>query len=224
MEVKLNKRLQKVADLVLENKNIIDVGCDHALLSIYLVQNKKAQYLIASDIKSGPLEHARENCKKYKVLNKINLKLGAGIETIEDNIDTIVISGMGGLNMVGILKYCPSKYKNVDTIILSPNSDTNIVRKEICKLGFFIEEEELVKEKNIIYPVIRFKRGKKRYSYSDYLYGPILIEKYNPLFVEYMKKEKTTKEKLLKVLPKKYFEKRLKLKKDLKYIGKILEK
>ena len=222
MNVKLNNRLLTVASLVEENKKIIDIGCDHAFLSIYIVQNKSPLKVIASDINEGPLMHAKENIKKYKVENKIKVKLGNGIEPIEEDIDTIIISGMGGLNMVGILKYYPKKYKNVNTIILSPNSDTNILRKEICKLGFYIDEELLVKEKNIIYPVIRFKRGKKKYSYTEYLYGPILIKNQNELFKEYLIKEKTTKEKLLEVLPKKYFEKRIILKKELKAINKIL--
>ena len=222
MKVKLNNRLLKVASLVDEQRNIIDIGCDHAFLSIYLVQNKKTLKVIASDIKEGPLKHAKENIKKYGVNYEIKVKLGMGIEPIEDDIDTIIISGMGGLNMVGILKYYPSKYQNVDTIILSPNSDTNIVRKEICKLGFYIDEELLVKENNIIYPIIKFKRGKKKYKYRDCLYGPKLIEKKDNLFKEYMQKEKQTKEKLLAVLPKKYLKKRIQLKKELKIINKIL--
>lgn len=222
MSIKLNNRLQTVASLVDNDKKIIDIGCDHALLSIYLVQNKNPLKVIASDINEGPLLHAKENIKKYKLDNKIKTKLGNGIEPIEDDIDTIIISGMGGLNMIGILKYEPSKYKNVKTIILSPNSDTDILRKEICKLGFYIEDEVLVKEKNIIYPVIKFERGKRKYKYKDYLFGPVLIEKRDPLFIEYIQKEKTTKEKLLAVLPKKYFEKRFKLKKELKIIEKII--
>lgn len=222
MKVKLNNRLQKVANFVTKDRSIIDVGCDHALLSIYLVQNQEPKKVIASDIKEGPLEHAKENLKKYNVENKIKVKLGPGIELIEEDIDTIIISGMGGLNMIGILKYTPSKYKNVDTIILSPNSDTDKVRSEICKLGFHIEDETLVSDKNIIYPVIYFKRGKKKYKYHEYLYGPILIQKQEPLFLEYMKKEKIKKEKLIEVLPKKYFQKRMQLKKELKVISKII--
>lgn len=222
MNIKLNNRLQAVATLVDNNKKIIDIGCDHAHLSIYLMQTKTPLKMIASDINEGPLLHAKENIKKYKLEDKIKTKLGSGIEPIENDIDTIIISGMGGLNMIGILKYQPYKYKNVSTIILSPNSDTSILRKEICKLGFYIKDELLVKEKNIIYPVIKFERGKRKYQYRDYLFGPVLIEKCDQLFMEYIQKEKTTKEKLLAVLPKKYFEKRLKLKKELKIINKII--
>lgn len=222
MNVKLNNRLEKVASFVDEDRSIIDVGCDHALLSIYLVQNHEVRKIIASDIKEGPLNGARENIKKYKLEEKIKIKLGPGIEPIEDDINTIIISGMGGLNMIGILKYNSFKYKNVDTIILSPNSDTDKVRREICKLGFYIKKEALVKEKNIIYPVILFTRGKKKYHYKDYLYGPVLLQEKNPLLIEYLSKEQLKKQKLLEVLPTKYLKKRRQLKKELNIISKFI--
>lgn len=223
MKVKLNNRLMAVASLIPKQSSLIDIGCDHALLSIYVAQNLEPRKVIASDIKEGPLEHAKANIKKYQVENKIKIKLGKGVEPIEEDIDTIVISGMGGLNMIGILKYEKEKYKNVNTLILSPNSDTKEIRKEICKLGFYMEEEKLVKENHIIYLVIRFQRGKRNYHQTDYLYGPILIRKQDSLFLEYMNKEREKKEKLLQVLPKKYLEKKWKLKHELKMITKIMK-
>ena len=49
--MKINNRLRSVASLVSCNTSIIDVGCDHALLSIYLYLNKENVKVIASDIK-----------------------------------------------------------------------------------------------------------------------------------------------------------------------------
>ena len=186
MKVKLNNRLLAVASLISKNASIIDIGCDHAFLSIYVAQNLEPKKVIASDIKVGPLEQAKINIQKYQVAGKIQIKLGSGIEPIEEDIDTIIISGMGGLNMIGILKYHPEKYKNVDTLILSPNSDIPEVRKEICKLGFYIEEEKLVKENHIIYLVLRFQRGKRKYQTKDYIYGPILRKRKSALWIEYL--------------------------------------
>ena len=40
INVKLSKRLKAIADLVDKDSKIIDVGCDHALLDIYLLKNK----------------------------------------------------------------------------------------------------------------------------------------------------------------------------------------
>ena len=85
-----------------------------------------------------------------------------------------------------------------------------------------IQEEILVKENNIIYPIIVFERGKKKYRDKDYLFGPILLEKKDTLFLEHIKKETIKKEKLLEVLPKKYIKKRLELKKELHLISKIM--
>lgn len=222
MQIKLNKRLEAVASFVDNNRSIIDIGCDHAFLSIYIALNNSPKKVIASDNKEGPLEGAKENLKQYGVSEAVKLKLGNGVDPIEEDIDTIVISGMGGLNMIGILKYKRNLYKNVDTIILSPNSDCDFVRCEICKLGFYIEDEKLVKDNKFIYPVIRFKRGKKKYKKIEYILGPVLLSKKEKIFVEYLEKEKETKEKILSLLPKKYFRKKIQLKRELKEIKKIL--
>ncbi len=222
MKVKLNHRLETVASCVEKNTNVIDIGCDHALLDIYLIQNNRCNYIIASDNKIGPVNQATANVKKYNI-DKIKIKLGNGVEPIEDNIDTIIISGMGGLNIVGILKYHTKLYKQVDTLILSPNSDAEILRKEISNLGFHITNEKLVKENNIVYQVIVFKRGKKHYTRAKLLFGPILINNKSELFMEYIKNNKQAKETLLKILPKKYYRKRFRLKKDIKLINKLLD-
>ena len=123
MQVKINKRLETVASFIEENSKIIDVGCDHALLDIYVVNKYKNVTAIASDNKEGPLEGAKENVKKYHLEEKIKLKLGNGIETIEEDVDTIIISGMGGLNMIGIffqviLFYYLQKLRNLQFFLV----------------------------------------------------------------------------------------------------------
>lgn len=220
--MKLSKRLETVAQLVEKNRSIIDIGCDHALLSIYVALNKNPKKVIASDNKKGPLDGALDNVNKYKVSDKVKVKLGDGVLPIESDIDTIIISGMGGMNIVGILKYRTDLFPQVDTIILSPNTDSDFVRREICKLGFYIDLEKLVKDNKIIYPIIRFKRGKKHYKRIEYILGPILIKRKEELFIEYLNNQKNTKTKILEIMPKKYIFKRLQLKKELKEINKIL--
>ena len=39
--MKISKRLKAISDFITDNSNVIDVGCDHALLDIYLFNNKK---------------------------------------------------------------------------------------------------------------------------------------------------------------------------------------
>ena len=221
-KVNINKRLEMIAFKIPDNRSVIDVGCDHALLGIYLVLNKKNIKVIASDINEGPLVKARENIKKYCVEEQIKIKLGNGIDTIEEGIDTIVISGMGGLNMVGILKYKTHLLKNVSTIVLSPNNYTKEVRQEITKLGYHIVDEDLVEDKGIIYPVIVFEKGKKHYRKQDYIYGPVLLKQRSTLFKKYLERELLTKQTILKSMPKKYIERRIVLKREVKSLEKLL--
>lgn len=109
--MKINERLKKVGDLVDTNSSILDIGCDHALLDIYLVKEDKIKKAVASDIKEGPLKNAKENIKKYKLEKKIDIKLGNGLDTYTDDIDTVVVSGMGGRTIIGIFKYKPKIVK-----------------------------------------------------------------------------------------------------------------
>lgn len=220
--MKLNKRLETIALKIKENAQVLDVGCDHALLDIFLVLQNKNIRAVASDIKEGPIEKAKENIKKYNLENQIKTRIGPGIQTIDENIDTVVISGMGGLNMIGILKYYPNLLKNVKTIILSPNNYPKEVRKEITKLGYFIKDEELVEENNFIYPILIFEKGKKKYKEKEYAYGPILLEKKTPLLKKYLEEQKNSKMTILKLLPKKYFKRKIELKKEIKDLKKII--
>ena len=53
--MKLSKRLQVVASFIPDNSSLLDVGCDHALLDIFLMQTKKNIQIMASDINPNPL-------------------------------------------------------------------------------------------------------------------------------------------------------------------------
>lgn len=214
--MKLNDRLLAVSQFVCPNDSVIDVGCDHAFLSIYLMEHHLAKKVIASDNKEGPLQQAEKNIKMHHLEDKIKVQLSDGIKKIDEDTDTIVISGMGGYLMIGICKYLPDTLKQIKTVILSPNSDVASVRREFVKMGYFIDKELLVEEKGIIYPILRFQKGYKHYTKEDYLLGPLLRHEKNPLFMELNEREIKQKELLLSLLPKKNWMKKWKIKKELK--------
>ena len=149
--MKINERLKKIGDLVEANSVCLDVGCDHALLDIYLVKRNKNIKAIASDIAEGPLEQAKRNIKRERLDGEIEVRLGSGFNTYSDDIDTIIISGMGGRNIIGICKENPKVLKKVKTIILSPNNYQEDVKRYLCKNGFYISNEEFVRDKKFIY-------------------------------------------------------------------------
>lgn len=222
--MKINDRLKVIGDLVEANSFCLDVGCDHAFLDIYLVGRNENIRAIASDVKEGPLNHAKQNIKKHHLEDKIECRLGNGLDTYTDNVDTIIISGMGGRSMIGIFKNHLEVLKKVDTIILSPNNYQTDVKKFLCKHHFYLHDEELVKEGKFIYQILVFKKGKKKYSKKEYFFGPVLLEKKGKLFMEYYQRELMSKEILIKMLPKNYRWKKFLTRREIKMIKEEIEK
>lgn len=190
---KLSRRLEVVASYVRDNSKVIDIGCDHGFLSIFLAKKYDNIKIIASDINENALGNAIENINKMNLQDKIDVRLGNGLDVISAlEIDTIVISGMGTNTIVGILKYSRDKLTCVKDIIVQSNTDLYFLRKNITSLGYYIEDETLVLDKNIIYTVIKFSKGKKRYSYKELYLGPILLLKNDDLFKMKCRKELDT--------------------------------
>ena len=218
---KLSKRLEVVASYIDDNSKIIDIGCDHGLLSIYLAKKYKNIKVIASDINANALNNAINNIKKEHLEDIIDIRLGSGLNVVEPNeIDTIVISGMGANTIVGILKYSTNKLKNVKNIIIQSNTDLYFLRKNVTKLGYYIEDESLVEESNIIYTVIKFTKGRKRYNYKELYLGPILIKKNSNLFKKKNDKEIKTIQIILSRIKSGHLLYRIKLKRNLRVLKK----
>ena len=215
--IKLSDRLATIASLVPLNSRIIDIGCDHALLDIYLYQKKISNYIIASDVNANALNNAKTNIAKEKLADKIKTRLGNGLDTLteKDNVDTIIISGMGTHTIIGILKNNLNKLSNINTIIVQSNNKLVLLRKEINKLNYLIEEETIVEDNKKYYIVIKFTKGKKRYNKKELYFGPNLLKNNSPLFKKYVKKEYDKLNLYLKLIPKKDIIYRYKIKKEI---------
>ena len=181
--MKLSKRLEAVATLVDVGKRVIDVGCDHGYLDIYLTLNNENRCL-ATDINEKALDSAINNIKKFDLENKIETKLTDGLKDIKINKkDNIVISGMGTSTIVKIL----NSNNLSNTLIISSNNNVDLLRREVVKLGFYIDTEIFIIDKKKPYIIIKFKRGFRKYNLNDFMFGPIL--KNNVQYRNYMIKK-----------------------------------
>ena len=221
--MKINSRLKTIGDLVEANSFCLDIGCDHALLDIYLAKQNKNIKAIASDIKEGPLQQAKNNIKREHLENKIETRLGDGLNTYTEGINTIIISGMGGRNIIGICKNNLKIFKKINTYIISPNNYQEDVKRFFCKNGFYIENEEFVRDGHFIYQIIIFKKGKRKYSKKEYFFGPVFLLKKGPLFREYYEREMKSREILISLLPKNYRLKKYITKKEIQMIKNEIE-
>ena len=219
---KLSKRLEVVSGFIKDNTKIIDIGCDHGLLSIYLAQKYKNIKIIASDVNKNALSSAINNIKNMGLQDRIETRLGKGLEVVKpEEIDTIVIAGMGSNTIVGILKYSEDKLKNVKNIIVQSNTDLYFLRKNITSIGYYIEDEVLVEDKGIIYTVIKFSKGKKKYNYKELYLGPILLTKKDKIFQKKNEKELKTMIMINKNITKGHYLYRLKIRKNIRILKEI---
>ncbi len=224
--IKLSKRLYQVASFVDDYSKVIDVGCDHAKLAIYLAQTKKDISVIASDNSKLVYQKALASIKAYQLEKKIDLRLGSGLEVLKDEeVDTIIMAGLGGFKITFLLKEQKNVLKTVKKIIIQANNGVFKVRKELVNLGYFIDDEKLVKEHSKLYIIICFKRGKAKYSKRDFLFGPILRKRRESLYFQLLNQMIIKDKVITNKIPKKYWLKRCYLKKHLKLLkGEIIKK
>ena len=200
--IKISDRLSSLAKYIEKDDIIADIGCDHALLDVYLIKENIKDNIIISDISSNALEQGINNIKKYKLDNFIDVRCGNGLEVLNDNdvVNTIIISGMGTNT---ILKILSNKYiDKLNKLIIQSNRDYYELRKGICAKGFYIKKEEVITDNNKIYINIVFIRGKKQHNNNELKYGTKdMINKkiyYNHLINKYEKILENTINKKLK--------------------------
>ena len=100
--LKLNARLEMIAERIPKCRILADVGTDHAYIPIYAVKNGYCRKSLAVDLREGPLGMASANIKRYGLGEFIETRLGNGLEPITlDECDVVVIAGMGGSLITG---------------------------------------------------------------------------------------------------------------------------
>ena len=135
----ISKRLLKIASLV-DTEEVIDIGCDHALLDIYLTNN--GYKCIAIDNKEKVLNNTYKNIKENNLLNKITIVCSNGLDNYKVNgNETVIIAGMGTNSILEILKN--KEFNKINTLIIQSNNDLYKLRKEIFK-NYYIDKEIIV--------------------------------------------------------------------------------
>ncbi|HBG91303.1 tRNA (adenine(22)-N(1))-methyltransferase [Lactobacillus acetotolerans] len=214
----MNLRLNTLAQMVDPGSRVADIGTDHAYLPIELVKNKQINYAIASDIAKGPLQNAKDDIAEAGLQGKIETRLGPGLSTVNhnDDIDTVVIAGMGGKLITDILDDAWNKHFCFKTLILEPNIGEPGVRKWLMGHKYQIVTEKLIVESGHTYELIKARAVKKRINLSEkkILFGPYILKEKNSIFYQKWENQLAYHKKLLLDLNKAK-------KKDLQHINQV---
>lgn len=185
-ELKLQPRLACIASLVSRGARLADVGTDHGYLPVFLLQRGVIERAIASDLRAEPLAHARRSAREYGVEGKIDFRLCSGLDTISpDEVDTVVIAGMGGELIVKLLEAAPWTRDKALKLILQPQSKPEILRKWLCEKGYSIIDETLVRDKGTLYAVLCVTVGERKTLSEAQAYAGVLLGN-DPLYGEFL--------------------------------------
>lgn len=212
---KISKRLKAIAEFASKEDSLVDVGCDHGLLSIYLVENKLVKKVIASDINQNALNSAIRNISKRNM--NIETVLSDGIKEVNlKGINTLVISGMGTNTILHILED-NKKLKTIKKLIIQSNNDHALLRQCLNDKGYYLAEESYVFDKGKWYVTCKFIQSELENSRSEVDYGFLSNPLYNEFLIE-------SQEKIFKQIPYTSIGSKLKAFRKLNKIKKAISK
>lgn len=194
----ISKRLEHIVDWV-DGSCLADIGCDHAYVAIECIQRNKVQKAYACDVAQGPLQHAKDTISQYHLENQIECLLKNGIQDLPEDVDVIVIAGMGASTIQMILDQ--GEVKENQTLILSPHNRDDELRSYLQSHHYKIEKEQIVYDEGHFYPIMMVHFNQEQtLTIDEVLYGKncVVNEDYQ-LYIQTLKKKYNT---LLKQIPK----------------------
>ncbi|MBR2640689.1 MAG: SAM-dependent methyltransferase [Oscillospiraceae bacterium] len=152
---KLDLRLAAAAEFVREGTVAADIGTDHGYLICHLVNEGICTRGFATDINIKPLESARKLIRELELEEEIETILTDGLNGLpEDEIDEVLICGMGGETILGILEKAEWVKSEKVHLVLQPMSRADMLRRWLCENGWNIDEEKAVEVEKHLYTVI----------------------------------------------------------------------
>lgn len=206
----LSKRLLKLTEWIPFAARVADIGGDHARLLIHQAKAGGLSHGIVGELNRGPFENARRTIRKEKVENIVEVRLGDGLSVLKpDEVDVIVIAGMGGALIRQILKEGKEKLQGVKRLILQPNIGGHNVRMWLKENGFCLVDETLVEDAGILYEALVAEPGEEMIydEMSQELsettlmeVGPLLLKNQHPLLKRKVMQEWKSKQKVFRAL------------------------
>ncbi|RAL25887.1 tRNA (adenine(22)-N(1))-methyltransferase [Thermoflavimicrobium daqui] len=209
MKFDISKRLQKIASYIPDYAKVADIGADHAFLLLSVAMEGRLKQGIVGELNKGPFENARQQIEQQGYASLIDTRLGDGLAIIHpEEVDVIVIAGMGGSLIVQILETGKEKLSHVKRLILQPNIGGHRVRQWLHHHRWQLVDETIVEEAQILYEILVAEQDITSDAYLDdqfgveelMIIGPILWKKRHPLLRKKAAQELMSKKRILEQL------------------------
>ena len=192
MAVTLDPRLSLVASFVRQGSALADIGTDHAYLPVFLVQTGRCPRAVASDLRPGPLQNAKQTVAEAGLADKIETVLSDGLDALPAFCaDDVVLAGMGGILIAELLERAAWLKTSGVRVIAQPMSHAEDVRLWLYQNGFSLDREACVFDKRHGYVVIAAHYTGETTALTPALpYGGLLFQQADEAAARYLLRQK----------------------------------
>ena len=159
-------RLKEILKNLEDCDSFADVGCDHGYISEMMLSLSKCGRAYLSDISAKSVQKAAPLTEKYK--GRALLIVCDGLTSVPE-CEQVLIAGMGGREIIKILKSAP--FKPVK-LTLQPMKDSENLRRFLIESGYSLERDYTFFAANgKYYDILKAKAKSDSYTEREYRYG-----------------------------------------------------
>jgi tRNA (adenine22-N1)-methyltransferase len=188
--MELSERLNFIIKNIENTSVLADIGTDHGYIPLHALKRGICSKAIAVDINKEPLDKARLNAILEGMGEELEFRLGDGLKVLEkDEVEVIVIAGMGGNLIRDILEEQIEKVNSMKYLILQPAQNPEVLREYLYTNNYEIINEDLCLDENIYYELFKVRRKEGEATNLDPIYyevSPKLLMQKHPLMKEYL--------------------------------------
>ena len=183
MAIRLSPRLASAAEMCGRCGTVADVGCDHGRLGAYLLKEGLARRALFCDISALSLSKAEKLVRVTGMEARAAFYVSDGFRDIPEPFDKAVVAGLGGGVICSMLESGAPLHGA--SLVLSPNCDAPGVRRALCRRGYAIDRERLVRDAGRLYILIGARAGFAPLTAREEEAGPCLLREMPPEMEEY---------------------------------------
>ena len=185
-------RISKLCSYLSGCKTFADVACDHGYIAEYMLKNGLCESAVVSDISEKCLKKAEILLAKYISAGKCRAVCCDGLKEIDPETDCVMIAGIGGEEIIKILKegFIPKSF------VFQPMKNADALRAYLLENGCYLQTDDIFTDGKKYYFIIKGAKGNaQQYTHEQLLYGKDSL--YNPVFYNYLIEELNKKKSYL---------------------------
>lgn len=168
-----------------KSSTFADVACDHGYCAQYMLENNMCKSAVISDISDKCLKKAETLLSEYIKTGVCRAVCCDGLEGVDGQTEQILIAGIGGEEIVKILKnaFIPKAF------VFQPMKNAEVVREYLLENGCALTVDGIFTDGKNYYFIIKGKNcgGEQTYTKAELLYGRDSLK--SPVFKNYLKEQ-----------------------------------